>query len=263
MDEPGRKHQVALVTGGSRGLGAATAEALAQHGFDVLLTCRNKARRAEEVVDRIARLGHRAKAVTSDMTQPADRQRLIRDLDRWGNGRLDLLILNAAGGLEPAKLAQDPDYPLRINRDAQVALAEQALPLMSSGSTIVYVTSHWSHLYGQIRQLPWYEPVAATKHAGELALRAMLPRLERVGVRLLIASGDMIEGTIMTRMLEHREPDVVATRRALLGSLPTAEDAAADIVEAVNNRTLPSGFTVVIGGSLQSVIDTFGALEQA
>ena len=149
MDEPGRHHQVALVTGGSRGLGAATAEALAQHGFDVLLTCRNKARRAEEVVDRIARLGHRAKAVASDMTQTSGSTAAHRELARWGNGRLDLLILNAAGGLEPAKLAQDPDYPMRINRDAQVALVEQALPLMPRGSTIVYVTSHWSHLYGQ------------------------------------------------------------------------------------------------------------------
>jgi NAD(P)-dependent dehydrogenase (short-subunit alcohol dehydrogenase family) len=263
MNEPGRHRQVALVTGGSRGLGAATAKALAQHGFDVLLTCRNKAKRADEVMDHIARLGHRAKAVASDMTRLADRQRLIVELAAWGNGRLDLLILNAAGGLEPAKLAEDPDYPMRINRDAQVALVEQALPLMPRGSTIVYVTSHWSHLYGKIQQLPWYEPVAATKHKGELALRAMLPRLERVGVRLLIASGDMIEGTIMTRKLEHREPDVVATRRALLKSLPTADEAAADIVDAAINSTYPSGFTVVIGGSLQSVIDTFGVLEQA
>jgi hypothetical protein len=67
----------------------------------------------------------------------------------------------------------------------------------------------------------------------------------------------------MTRKLEHREPDVVATRRALLKSLPTADEAAADIVDAAINSTYPSGFTVVIGGSLQSVIDTFGVLEQA
>jgi hypothetical protein len=56
---------------------------------------------------------------------------------------------------------------------------------------------------------------------------------------------------------------VVATRRALLKSLPTADEAAADIVDAAINSTYPSGFTVVIGGSLQSVIDTFGVLEQA
>lgn len=257
MDEPGGHRQVAMVTGGSRGLGAATAEALAHDGFDVLLTCRNKTRRAEEVVDRIAKLGHRAKAVASDMTEPTDQQRLIVDLANWSNERLDLLILNAAGGLERG-LADNDTYAMRMNRDAQVELVERSLPLMPAESTIVYVTSHWSHLYGQIRQLSWYEIVAYTKHEGELALRAMAPRLASARIRLLIASGDMIGGTTMTRKLEHREPDVVTKRRALLGTLPTADETAAAIIQAANDPALPSGFTVVIGGSLQSVIDSFG-----
>ena len=255
-----QRHQVAVVTGGSRGLGAATAEALARNGYDVLLTCRNKPWRAEAVVKDITALGHRAKAVASDMTQTADQRRLIRTVSRWSKRRLDLLILNAAGGLEPG-LKNDPTYAMRMNRDAQVALVERALPLMPAESTIVYVTSHWSHLYGKIRQLSWYETVAATKNAGELALRALAPQLENAHVRLLVASADMIEGTIMTRKLEHSEPTMVQDRRALLGSLPTAKEAAAAIIAAVSDPTLPSGFPVIIGGSLQSVIDTFGALE--
>ncbi len=58
----------------------------------------------------------------------------------------------------------------------------------------------------------------------------MLPRLENARVRLLMASGDMIEGTFMTRKLERIEPKMVQDRRALLGSLPTAKEAAAAIV---------------------------------
>ena len=113
MGKGDQRHQVALVTGGSRGLGAATAEALARNGYDVLLTCRNKPWRAEAVVKDITALGRRAKAVASDMTHSVDQRRLISTVSRWSKRRLDLLILNAAGGLEPG-LKNDPTYAMRI-----------------------------------------------------------------------------------------------------------------------------------------------------
>ena len=258
MDEYRDEQSVALVTGGSRGLGAATAEAAARSGFDVLFTYYNKATRAGDVIRRIHEAEHRATAFASDMTSPAERQRLMRELEWWGNGHLDLLVLNAAGGLERDRLEADPYYARHINCDAQVALVELALPLMPIGSAIVFVTSHWSHLYGQIQQLPWYETVAATKHAGEVALRAMQPRLADAGVRLLVASGDIIKGTFMASQLERRAPGLIDARQALVGPLPTAADAADAIVRAVSDPSLPNGHTLVIGGSLQSVIDTFG-----
>ena len=61
MDTVGRP--VALVTGASRGIGAATALALAEHGYDVVITYRNKAARANEVASEITRRGVRALAV--------------------------------------------------------------------------------------------------------------------------------------------------------------------------------------------------------
>lgn len=261
MDEYRAERSVALVTGGSRGLGAATAEAAAHSGFDVLFTYYNKAARASDVIMRIHEAGNRATAFASDMTNPAERQRLLRELEWWGNGRLDLLVLNAAGGLERDRLEADPHYARRINCDAQVALVELALPLMPAGSAIVFVTSHWSHLYGQIQQLSWYETVAATKYAGEMALRAMQPSLDAAGVRLLVASGDIITGTIMANLLARRAPGLIERREVLVGPLPTTADAAEAIVRAVSDLSLPSGDTLVIGGSLQSVMDTFGRPE--
>ena len=117
---------IALVTGGSRGIGAATALALAARGCDVLISYRNKAARAEDVVARIRRLGRRAQAVSADITAPGEPHHLIRAVADWGHGRLDLLALNASGGLERERVAADPLYPQRINRDAQVALVEAA-----------------------------------------------------------------------------------------------------------------------------------------
>src|SRR5215207_6778321 len=164
------RRPAALVTGGSRGIGAATSVALAERGFDVVLTYRNKAARAEEVASAARAHGARVLPVGVDITKPAELGWLFRGIARW-SGRLDLIVLNASGGLERDLLAADPDYPFRINRDAQLAVIDEGLPLMSEGGTIVFVTSHWAHLYGQVEQLPTYEPVAASKHAGEQALR--------------------------------------------------------------------------------------------
>lgn len=263
MDRPSmdEHRRIALVTGGSRGLGAATAEALASCGYDVVLTYRDKEKRAEDILSRIGAQGHRAMALASDMTRPGDQQRLVAELARWGNSRLDVLILNAAGGLEAERLAEDQDYPRLINCDAQVSLVERMLPLMPAGSTVVFVTSHWSHLYGQIHQLPWYKAVAATKYAGEMALRAMRQTMEQAGVRLLVASADIIEGTFMTRRLKRAEPVVIQSREALLGRLPTAHEVGEAIAHAASDPALVSGYTVVIGGSLQSVIDSFSVRQ--
>ena len=163
--------KVALITGGSRGIGAATALALAERGYDIVLTYRNKAARAHEVAAQITKRSQHALPIGCDITQPDDVQRLFATLREWRAG-LDILVLNASGGLERHLLALDPAYPMHINHDAQLILVEHALPLMTQGGTIVFITSHWAHLYGQMTQIPAYEPVAESKHAGEQALRA-------------------------------------------------------------------------------------------
>lgn len=243
---------VALVTGGSRGIGAATALHLAERGYDVLITYRNKAARAEEVVAAAMKYGVRALAVQGDITLQSDLERLFSTLKDWGGG-LRLLILNASGGLERDLLAANPNYPMLINRDAQIALLEQALPLMPEGSSVVFVTSHWAHLYGQVEQLPNYEPIAETKYAGEQALRERQATLAGRGIRLLVVTGDLIEGTITPKLLERKAPGLAADRRGQIGKLPTADQMGKAIAAAATDPTLPSGHTVVIGGTLESL----------
>ncbi len=145
---------VALITGGSRGIGAATTLALAKQGYDVFITYRNKNTRANEVVAAATQYNVRAQFLACDITQQEQVAQLYETLSAWSQGRLDLLILNASGGLERELLAADPDYPMHINRDAQLFLVDGALSLMSHGGSIVFVTSHWAHLYGQVAQLP-------------------------------------------------------------------------------------------------------------
>ena len=244
--------RVALITGGSRGIGAATALALADRGFDVAITYRNKATRAGEVVAEVERRGVRALALGCDITEPADVDRLFATLGAWRD-HLDALVLNASGGLERQLVAADPRYPLRINRDAQLSVLYGALPLLGDGGAVVFVTSHWAHLYGQVPQLPGYAPVAESKHAGEQALRARRGELAERGLRLVVVTGDLIEGTITPKLLERAAPGLGDRRRGQVGPLPTATAMGAAIVRAATDPTLPSGHTVVVGGGLESV----------
>jgi NAD(P)-dependent dehydrogenase (short-subunit alcohol dehydrogenase family) len=189
-------------------------------------------------------------AVRGDITRQTDIVQLFVTVKEW-RGRLDVLVLNASGGLERDLLALDPDYPMHINRDAQLALVESALPLMPPGSVLVFVTSHWAHLYGQIEQIPHYAPIAETKYAGEQALRAQEHMFSQRGIRLLVVTGDLIEGTITPRLLERRAPGLTLQRREQIGQLPTATDMGEAIANAATNPALPSGHTVVVGGSLE------------
>jgi NAD(P)-dependent dehydrogenase (short-subunit alcohol dehydrogenase family) len=178
---------------------------------------------------------------------------LFQQVGQW-RAHLDILVLNASGGMERDLVAADPDYPMHINRDAQVALVKAALPLLRPGGVIVFVTSHWAHLYGKMQQLPAYEPVAESKHAGEQALRALQPDLDSRGLRLLVVTGDLIEGTITPKLLERTAPGLIDRRRTTQGALPTARDMGREIVQAALNPTLPSGATIVIGASLESML---------
>jgi NAD(P)-dependent dehydrogenase (short-subunit alcohol dehydrogenase family) len=241
--------RAALVTGGSRGIGAETCRTLAARGVDVAFTYRNKSARADAVAGEVVARGARALAIRCDITDAAALQALGRALDGWAPA-LDLLVLNASGGLERDLLADDPDYAMRINRDAQLATLDTVLPRMTSGAAVVFVTSHWAHLYGEVPQLPEYEPVARSKRAGEDALRARIPQLSARGIRLAVVTGDLVEGTITARLLERRSPGLSEART---GAAVTAADVALAIADAALDPTLATGATIVVGGDLASV----------
>ncbi|MCK2244744.1 MULTISPECIES: SDR family oxidoreductase [unclassified Crossiella] len=236
--------RIALVTGGSRGIGAETARLLAAEGATVFVNYREKARRADRVVGEIERAGGTAAAVRADLTDPAAVDAMIEQI-RDRAGRLDLLVLNASGGLERDRAA---DYALRLNRDAQVSLVEAALPLLPPSGRIVFVTSHEAHFHESRLSYDVYEPVAASKRAGEDALRARIPALTAREISLVVVSGDMIEGTITPTLLERANPGAIEARRAEAGALPTIAEFAGEVVAAAS-AAVPSGHTVYVGGA--------------
>ena len=167
----------------------------------------------------------------------------------WTRG-LRLVVLNASGGMERDLVARDPDYPMRINREAQLAMLEACLPLLVSGSTVSFVTSHWAHRYGSVPQVPAYEPVARSKRAGEDALRARQDELAARGIRLLVVTGDLVEGTITAKLLERRTPGTGPLRGNATVSI---DEIATAIVNASLDPALASGATIVVGAPLDSL----------
>ncbi len=237
--------KVALVTGASRGIGACVARMLAERGADVVINYRSKQPRAEEVAASVRAAGRRALLAQADMTSEPDMRAMIRTVaDHFG--RFDLLILNASGGLEKDKPA---DYALQLNLTAQARAVDVASPLMRAGGRVVFVTSHLAHFYGQKPGLAVYEPVAASKHAGEQALRARIPELADRGISLVVVSGDLIEGTITPKLMERTSRGLIDTRREQAGSLPTVEQFAQAIVDACANPDLTSGATTFVGST--------------
>lgn len=156
-----------------------------------------------------------------------------------------VLILNASGGLEKDKPA---DYAMQLNSTAQVRLVEMALPLMPRGGRIIFVTSHMAHFYCEKPVYGPYEPVAASKYAGERALRARGAEFEMQGIAFVVVSGDMIEGTITPKLLERMNKGVIESRRRLAGSLPTVEEFARAIADAAFNAEKNSA-TIFVGST--------------
>ncbi len=232
-----------LVTGASRGIGAAVARKLAQDGHTVAINYREKRKRAEQLAAELHDAGGSAIAICADLTDPTSVRAMVSELgERFG--QLDGLVLNASGGLERNATA---GYPMMINRDAQVRMLEIVLPIMSANSRVVFVTSHQAH-FVKTHPVPQdYYPVAVSKRAGEDAIRATLPKLVRAEVGLSVVSGDMIEGTMIVRLLERRDPAAVGVRRQAV-DLPSVEEFAEAIAnEAVRSDLSPR--TLFVGGS--------------
>lgn len=231
-----------LVTGSSRGIGADTIRYFAEAGARVVINYRNKAARATKIADAIAAAGGTAITVGADLTDP-DAVTAMFEQVRASYGGLDVLVMNASGGMESG-MAED--YAMTLNRDAQVNLLKAALPLVQRGSRVVFVTSHQAHFIETTPTMPEYEPVARSKRAGEDALRALIPELEDRGIEFVVVSGDMIEGTITATLLERANPGAINARKESAGKLYNVSEFAAEIARAAV-EPVPADHTRYVG----------------
>lgn len=234
----------AVVTGSSRGIGAVTAQLLAEQGVGVVVNYRAKAPRANKIVAAIEEKGGKAVAVGADLTTVEGPQALV-DAAVENFGSLDVVVLNASGGMETS---MGENYALRLNRDAQVAMLEAALPQLSEGGRVVFVTSHQAHFINEVTTMDAYDAVAKSKRAGEDALREMIPKLAEKNITFVVVSGDMIEGTITATLLNRMEPGAIDARREAAGKLYSVEEFGAEVAKMVF-ADVETGHTELVGGA--------------
>lgn len=132
--------KVALVTGGSRGLGAATVRLLAEQGADVAFTYVSSEQRAHAVVDEVQAKGAKALAVKSDQADMGGAQALIDEVVAHFGG-LDILVNNAAISPEQGRTVDDPDVDTAAldrmhatNYLGVIAVIRAASPVLREGA---------------------------------------------------------------------------------------------------------------------------------
>lgn len=174
--------KTALVTGASRGIGRASARALAKAGAQVLVHYARGAKEAEAVVEDIRKAGGRADAVAADLAAPDGPHKLARQVRGIIGDRLDILVANAgiskAATIEETTVA-DFDALFAVNVRAPYFLVQQLLPIMGNGSSITLLSSLAAHAV--IGNLSVY---AATKGAIDTLVRHFALVLGPRGIRV-------------------------------------------------------------------------------
>lgn len=243
-------NQVALVTGGSRGIGRATALRLAEAGADVIVNYVTSGSAAKEVADAICSMGRRAATVKADVSEPED---IASMLEFVGNafGKLDILVSNAASGGFRSLLTATPRHfeaTMKTNVQALMLLTQAALPLMqrdaavgsqasslpvhSPGSDVIVkrrkiiaLSSHGSH-----RALPAYGLIGASKAALESMVRHLALELGNQGINVNVVLAGLVASDSTRNFPESQKIfEAIAQRRLVSGR----ELLAADVANAV------------------------------
>jgi 3-oxoacyl-[acyl-carrier protein] reductase len=214
--------KVAIVTGGSRGIGAATARRLAAEGAKVVVNYTQSARAADQVMNEIRKDGGEATAVRADVSRRDDVASLVATtVEHYGG--VDILVNNAAV-LTPAPLAEITDDQLDRQFDVNVKGAlyatQAVVPAFRNGGRVVNVSSIVAEA-----PLPGSAVYAASKAALESITRTFAAELAPRGVTVnAVAPGTT--ATDMYDSIASAEFQERALARTPLGRLGRPEDIA-------------------------------------
>ncbi|MFH1177736.1 MAG: SDR family oxidoreductase [Acidobacteriota bacterium] len=185
--------KVALVTGSSRGIGAAIALAFARAGADLVINYRvagsASAAKAERVCEEIHALGRRAVAAAADISERAAVVRLVAAAEE-SFGRLDFLVLNAARApFKPIERLLERDLRQLVDTNflGNVLCLREALPLLErSAGKVVFISGLGSRFYA-----PAY-PLGSMKAAMEAVVRDCAESLHERGVAVNAVCGGLV-----------------------------------------------------------------------
>ena len=187
---------IALITGGSRGLGRSAALHVARSGTDVILTYRSQAAEAQAVVAEIEAQGRRAVALPLDVGASAtfaDFAGQVRDVlaRHWQREHFDFLVNNAGSGAYASFMEtteEQFDQMVDIHLKGTFFLTQKLLPLMNDGGRILNVSSGLARF-----ALPGYAAYAAMKGGVEVLTRYLAKELGARGIAVNVVAPGAIE----------------------------------------------------------------------
>ncbi len=193
---PSTSTPIALITGGSRGLGRNAALHVARAGTDVILTYRSQAAEAQAVVAEIEALGRRALALPLDVADSRSFAAFAQQVQaalaqHWQRERFDFLVNNAGIGIHASFMETTEaqfDELVNIHLKGTFFLSQQLLPLMNDGGRILNVSTGLARF-----ALPGYAAYAAMKGGIEVLSRYMAKELGARGIAVNVVAPGAIE----------------------------------------------------------------------
>ena len=255
----GFEGRIALITGGSRGIGRALALSLAARGALPVINYRVNEQAARATMEEIERLGGRGHAIRADIEQLEDLERLFDEVaSRFG--RLDFFVSNASASNFRSFMELKPHHLERtfnLNVRAFVIGTQRAVELMDAGGRVVVLSS-----YGAIRSFPTYANLGAAKAALEAWARYMAVELAPRGINVNAVNGGIIESdssayfysTGRVPPLETVLPKIPKRR---MGTVQEVADCVLFLLSPAAEYV--TGTTLVVDGGLTAIAPPFHA----
>jgi NAD(P)-dependent dehydrogenase (short-subunit alcohol dehydrogenase family) len=211
--------KVALITGGSAGIGLATAKQFVEEGAYVYIVGRRK----PELEAAVASIGSNVTAIQGDVTNLADLDRIYTQISKE-KGRVDIVFANAGGGpLVPLGSITEEhfDQVFNVNVKALVFTAQKALPLMPNGGTIILTGS----IVG-IKGFPAFSIYSAAKAAVRNFARTWTTDLKDRGIRVNVISPGPIDTPLLNEAFSNPDDMKALASTVVMGRLGRPEEIA-------------------------------------
>lgn len=190
------QRKIALVTGGSRGLGKDMALSIARKGIDVILTYRSNEKEAGEVVKEIEGMNQNAAALQLDMAKFDSVDGFVQQLtktlqSKWNTNNLDFIINNAGiGGTKPFTEVTETffDEFLNVHFKSIYFLTQKLVPHINEGGSIINISTGTTRFVN-----PGYSVYASMKGAMEVLTKYLAKELGAKGIRVNIVAPGPIE----------------------------------------------------------------------
>ena len=253
------KGKVALVTGGSRGIGKSISLKLAEAGVDVIINYFRKRETAEITCQEIASKGVKTLAVKANLADPEKINRMFEEISAKF-GKIDILINNAASGAARKALdleTDEWDWTMNVNARGALLCSQRAVKLLPNGGVIINISSLGSHLV-----MPVYTAVGISKAALEALTRYLAIELAPNNIRVNAISAAAVETDALKIYAGDSSTIKTAVNSTPAGRMVHPEDIANIVLFLCSEEaSMIRGQTIIVDGGLSLSFNILSAKE--